>query len=205
MKAKSSNHCWTAEEFPDTIVTTPILQVGKQRRREFKLLSQQSVFRSLPLRSAVWFISADPGSWVIIFPGKPLLDLEQQVKGTESPGWPASRGPWPQPVAAGWTRQQAGGRVPGVHGRQILHVVTLWAAQSSGCAISWEETLPRDWSRVPTLGRPERRRLERLDSAGCWDSQHSRILDREVKGMDVLDSSSFLSYTSRFCDLGQVM
>lgn len=71
--------------------------------------------------------------------------------------------------------------------------------------MSWEETLPRDWSWVPTLGRPERRLLERLDSAGSWDSQHSRILDREVKGMDVWDSSSFLSCTSRFCDLGQVM
>ena len=179
--------------------------MGKQRCREAKLLSQQSVSRSLPLHSAVWFISADPGSWVIISPGKPLLDLEQQVRGTESPGWRASRGPWPQPVAAGWTRQLAGGRVPGVHGRRILHVVSLWAAQSSGCAVIWEETSPRDWSWVPMLGRPERRRPERLDSAGSWDSQHSRILDREVKGMGVWDSSSFLSYTSRFCDLGQVM
>ena len=181
------------------------MQIGKQRRREAKLLSQQSVFRSWPLCSAVWFISADPGSWVIISPGKPLLDLEQQVKGTKGPGWLASRGSWPQPVAADWTRQQAGGRVPGVHGRRILHVVTLWAAQSSGCVMSWEKTLPRDWSRVPTLGRPERRLPERLDSAGSWDSQHSRILDREVKGMDVWDSSSFLSCTSRFCDLEQVM
>ena len=42
--------------------------------------------------------------------------------------------------------------------------------------MSWEETSPRDWSLVPTLGR----RLERLASVHSWASQRPKMLDRET-------------------------